>query len=131
VAYQVIGNELAAIMAAKVGPLELNVMEPIIAFYLLHSMQFLTNAFNTLATECISGITANDAHCREMFYNSIGIVTAVNSYLGYQESRRTAKEALETGVSIIALIRRDKLMSDELLEEVLKPENMTQPHQMK
>ena len=66
-----------------------------------------------------------------MFYNSIGIVTAVNSYLGYQESRRTAKEALETGVSIIALIRRDKLMSDELLEEVLKPENMTQPHQMK
>ena len=66
-----------------------------------------------------------------MFYNSIGIGTAVNSYLGYQESSRIANEALEPGVSIIDLIRRDKLMSDELLEDVLKPENMTQPHQMK
>lgn len=126
-----IGNELAVTMAAEAGPLELNVMEPVIAFYLLHSMQFLTNAFNTLATEYISGITANDAHCREMFYNSIGIGTAVNSYLGYQESSRIANEALEPGVSIIDLIRRDKLMSDELLEDVLKPENMTQPRQMK
>ena len=127
VAYQVIGNDLAITMAAEAGQLELNVMEPVIVFNLLQSINFLTNAFNTLSSRCINGITANVEHCKSMVYNSIGIVTAVNPYLGYQASTRIAKEALETGESIIALIKRDGLMSDELLEEVLKPENMTQP----
>ncbi|WP_019528020.1 aspartate ammonia-lyase [Dasania marina] len=127
VAYQVIGNDLTVTMAAEAGQLELNVMEPVIVFNILRSMQFLTNALNTLSTKCIAGITANKEHCKNMVYNSIGIVTAVNPYLGYQASTRIAKEALDTGANIIDLIRRDGLLTDQQLAEILKPENMTQP----
>ncbi|MBB1271361.1 aspartate ammonia-lyase [Psychromonas sp. SR45-3] len=127
VAYQVIGNDLAITMAAEAGQLQLNVMEPVIAFNLLRSIKFLSNAFNTLAIRCISGITANEEHCKSMVYNSIGIVTAINPYLGYEESTRIAKEALATGENIINLIKRDGLLTDLQLADILNPENMTQP----
>lgn len=127
VAYQVIGNDLTVTMAAEAGQLQLNVMEPVIIFNLLRSMKFLSNALNTLATRCISGITANEEHCKAMVYNSIGIVTAINPYLGYEESTRIAKEALVTGENIINLIKRDGLLTDKQLADILNPENMTQP----
>ncbi|MGK0441725.1 MAG: aspartate ammonia-lyase [Pseudohongiellaceae bacterium] len=131
VVYQVIGNDLAVTMAAEAGQLQLNVMEPVIVFNTLQSIQFLTNALNTLAEKCVAGITANEEHCKQMVYNSIGIVTAVNPYLGYQESTRIAKEALETGANIITLIKRDGLLTDEQLADILNPENMTQPRRHK
>ncbi len=127
VAYEVIGNDLAITMAAEAGQLQLNVMEPVIAFNLLRSIKFLTNAFNTLATRCISGITANEEHCKSMVYNSIGLVTAINPYLGYEVSTRIAKEALATGENIINLIKRDGLLTEQQLADILNPENMTQP----
>jgi len=127
VAYQVIGNDLVVTMAAEAGQLELNVMEPVIVFNVLLSMKYLTNAINSLSNNCVSGITANKEHCRQMVYNSIGIVTAINPYLGYQESSRIAKQALNNNERVIDIIKRKKLMSDDLLERVLKPENMTQP----
>ena len=131
VAYQVIGNDLTVTMAAEAGQLELNVMEPVIVFNILQSMQLLTNAMNTLAEKCVSGISANRQHCKDMVYNSIGIVTAVNPYLGYQLSSKIAKEALETGASIIELIQRDNLLSSEQLADILNPENMTAPRRAK
>lgn len=127
VAYQVIGNDLTVTMAAEAGQLQLNVMEPVIVFNVLRSMKFLSNALNALSTRCVSGITANEEHCKAMVYNSIGIVTAINPYLGYEESTRIAKEALATGENIINLIKRDGLLTEQQLADILNPENMTQP----
>lgn len=127
VAYQVIGNDLTVTMAAEAGQLQLNVMEPVIVFNVLRSMKFLSNALNALSTQCVSGITANEEHCKAMVYNSIGIVTAINPYLGYEESTRIAKEALATGENIINLIKRDGLLTEQQLADILNPENMTQP----
>jgi aspartate ammonia-lyase len=124
VAYRVIGNDLTVTMAAEAGQLELNVMEPIIAYSLFESIEMLVHAMDTLRDKCVSGITANEVVCRAMVYNSIGLVTALNPILGYESSTALAREALETGRGIYELVLEKQLMKKEDLDEVLKPENM-------
>ncbi|WP_026305098.1 MULTISPECIES: aspartate ammonia-lyase [Microbulbifer] len=130
VAYQVIGNDLTITLAAESGQLQLNVMEPVIAFNLLQSMRLMTQAMDTLAQRCISGITANEEHCLQMVENSIGLITAVNPFIGYENATRIAKQALITGASVKQLILEDGLLSEEELNDILAPENMTQPRKV-
>ncbi len=104
VAYQVIGNDLTVTMAGEAGQLQLNVMEPVIAFQLFQSIDIMRNAMITLADRCITGITANREVCRKYVEDSIGIVTALNPYIGYEQSTAIAKEALQTGKSVYDLI---------------------------
>ena len=98
VAYQVVGNDLTVTMAGEAGQLQLNVMEPVIAFQLFQSIDIMRNSMVILVNRCIKGITANREVCRKNVENSIGIVTALNPYIGYENSTVVAKEALETGV---------------------------------
>ena len=127
VAYQVIGNDLTITMAAEAGQLQLNVMEPVIAFNIFQSVDMLTRAITVLTNRCIKGITANKEHCRHLVENSIGIVTALNPYIGYENSTRIAKKALETEKSVMSLVLEEKLLSREELEDILTPEKMTRP----
>ncbi len=127
VAFRVIGNDLTVTVAAEAGQLELNVMEPIIIHSLFESIEMLVNAMNTLREKCIAGITANVEVCRRMVYNSIGLVTALNPYLGYETSTMLAKEALQSGKGIYDLVLEHKLMSEEELQKILRPENMVKP----
>ncbi len=127
VAYKVFGNDLTVTFAAEAGQLELNVMEPIIVHSLFESIEMLSNAMNTLREKCIDGITANEEHLRKMVYNSIGLVTALNPYLGYDVSTKLAATALETGRGVYELVLEQELMSKEELDDVLKPENMVKP----
>ncbi len=128
VCFKVIGNDLSITMAAEAGQLQLNVMEPIIGFSIMESIQYLTNAMNTLRVECIDGITANAEHLKNEVQNSIGIVTALNPYIGYKASTKIAKEALETGGSVYQLVLDHGLLSKERLDEILDPKNMLGPH---
>jgi aspartate ammonia-lyase len=127
VAYQVIGNDLTVTMAAEAGQLQLNVMEPVIAFNLLQSMRMMTRAMNVLAERCICGITANEARCHDMVMNSIGLVTALNPYIGYENATRIAKLALESGRGVAELALEEGLLSQAELDDMLKPEHMTKP----
>jgi len=127
VAYYVIGADLTVTMAAENGQLELNVMEPVIAYSLFNSVSLLCNAFKVLADKCVDGITANREHCREMVLNSIGIVTALNPIIGYENSALVAREALATGRSVYDLVQEKKLMDKRLLDEVLSTENLLHP----
>ena len=127
VAFRVIGNDLTVTIASEAGQLELNVMEPIIVHCLFESIEMLINAMNTLREKCIAGITANEEVCRRMVFNSIGLVTALNPYLGYETSSMLAKEALKTGKGIYDLVLEHRLMSEEELHKVLQPENMVHP----
>ncbi len=71
VAFEVIGNDLTITMAAEAGQLQLNVMEPIIAFNVFQSIEMLTAAVTTLTPSAASrGITANREHCRDMVERS-------------------------------------------------------------
>ncbi len=127
VAFQVIGNDLTVTIAAEAGQLQLNVMEPVIAFNIFQSLKMLTQAINTLTRRCIQGITANRAHCRHLVEHSIGLVTALNPYIGYENSTRIAQKALEDNRSVAELVLEEKLLSREQLEDILKPEKMTSP----
>jgi aspartate ammonia-lyase len=127
VAYQVIGNDLAVTMAAEAGQLQLNAMEPLIAYNVLESIRMLTQAMGMLENRCVRGITANVDRCQALVDQSIGIITAVVPYIGYDNSTRIAKKALKTGRGVLELIREEKLMTDEALEDVLKPDNMIRP----
>ena len=127
VAFRVIGNDLTVTFAAEAGQLELNVMEPIIVYALFESIEMLIHAIDTLREKCIVGITANEEICRRMVHGSIGVVTALNPYLGYETSSMLAKEALQTGKGIYELVLEHKLMSQEELDKVLSPEQMIHP----
>ncbi len=130
VAFKVIGNDLTVSMGAEAGQLELNVMEPVIVQSIFESVEMLINGMNTLRSRCIIGITANEERCREMVMNSIGIVTALNPVIGYEASSKLAKEALETGKGVYELALEKKLLSQEEIDNILKPENMLKPRKI-
>ena len=128
VCFKVIGNDTAVCFAAEAGQLQLNVMEPVIVECILESQTWLINVMNTLRTLCVNGITVNAEHCQKMVKNSIGIVTALNPYIGYKASTKVAKEALETGGSVYDLVLEHGLMTKEKLDEALDPKAMTASH---
>lgn len=127
VAFKVIGNDLTVTFAAEAGQLELNVMEPVIVRSILESMEMLENGMNVLIERCITGITANEEHCRNMVLNSIGIVTALNPTLGYEISSALAKDALSNNRSVYDMVLEKNLLSKETLDELLAPERMIKP----
>lgn len=128
VCFKVIGNDTTVTFAAEAGQLQLNVMEPVIAASILESITWLRNAIDTLRTKCVEGITVNREHCFEMVKNSIGIVTALNPYIGYKNSTKVAKEALETGRSVYDVVIEKGLMTREKLDEALDPKAMLGSH---
>ena len=130
VCFKVIGNDTTVAFAAEAGQLQLNVMEPVIAESILESVTWLRNAIETLRTKCVEGITVNADHCYEMVRNSIGIVTALNPYIGYKASTKIAKEALETGRGVYDLVLEHGLMTREKLDEALDPKAMTASHDL-
>ncbi len=130
VAFEVIGNDVTISFAAEGGQLQLNAFEPIIAHSLYKSVGHLENACLTLADKCVNGITANVEHLRRSVENSIGIVTALNPYIGYAHATEVAQEALITGGSVYDLVLAKGLLSKEKLDDILRPEVLTQPRVM-
>ncbi len=127
VAFNIIGNDVTIAMAAEAGQLELNAFEPIIFYNLFQSIETLAFAVKTLIDNCIVGITANEEHCRKMVENSIGIITTICPYVGYETAANIAKEALRTGRLVRDLILERKLMDMEQLKTILNPYTMTEP----
>ena len=128
ICFRVIGNDLTVTFAAEAGQLQLNAMEPVLAYSIMESMVFMKRGMDTLRTKCINGITANREVCSMMVKKSIGIVTALNPVIGYKHSTRIAKKALETGKGVYEIVLEEGILSKEELDEILKPENMLGPH---
>jgi aspartate ammonia-lyase len=130
VCYQVIGYDAVVSMAAEASELELCMAEPIIAYDLLHGMLILKNACITLTSRCIVDIEANREVCRNYVENSIGLVTALVPVIGYEKSAAIAKEALKTGGSVYHLVLEKGWLTQEKLDDMLRPENMTDPREI-
>ncbi|WP_417430274.1 aspartate ammonia-lyase [Halpernia sp.] len=130
VCFKVIGNDLTVTFAAEAGQLQLNVMEPVLCHSIMENINFLGNALDTLRERCINGITANKDICYEMVKNSIGIVTALNPYIGYKNSTKIAKEALATGKSVYDLVLEYNILSQKRLDEILDPKHMLNPEDL-
>lgn len=128
VCYAVIGNDVTISFASEGGQLQLNVFEPVMAYGLFNSISMMRNAMIALANKCINGISANVDICREFVFNSISIVTALNPYIGYENSASITKEALATGKKVYDIVLNRKLLSKEQLDEIFQPNNMLNPH---
>lgn len=127
ICFKVIGNELCVTMAGEAAQMELNVMEPVMVQCCFESAELMMNGFRTLRTLCVEGITANEEHCINEVHHSIGVVTALNPVIGYKNSTKIAKEALETGKSVYQLILDHGILTKEVIDQILSPENMIHP----
>lgn len=124
VAFQIIGHDVTVSLAAEAGQLQLNAFEPIICFSLSSSLYRLREAVIVLAERCVDGITANIGHLEQEVANSIGLVTALNPYIGYQAATEVAKEALLSGRGVAELVLEKGLLPQEELERILRPETL-------
>lgn len=127
ICYKVMGNELCVTMAGEAAQMELNAMEPVMAQCCFESIDLMMNGLDTLRTRCVEGIVANEERCKAHVHNSIGIVTALNPVIGYKNSTKIAKEALETNGSVYDLVLKHDILSKEDLDTILSPENMIKP----
>lgn len=127
VCFNIIGKDITITLASEAGQLQLNVMEPVIAHALFTGIEQLCNAIRTLQDRCIKGITANKERCRAFVEGSIGIVTALTPYIGYENSAAIAKEALETDGSVYELVLKKQLLTKETLDTLLSPAQMLHP----
>ena len=128
IAFEVIGNDLTVSFAAEAGQLQLNAFEPIIAHSLFKSVTHLRQGCLILAERCVKGITANAERLRHSVTSSIGLVTALNPYIGYQNATALAQEALRTGASVYDLVIEKKLLEQHELDAILNPHVLTAPH---
>ena len=127
VCFQVIGKDMAVTMAAEAGQLQLNVMEPLIVYNVLSSMQLLARASRTLAEKCVSGIQANVEQAKRHVEASVGIVTVLNPYIGYEKSAAVAKEALKTGRTVRELVIEKGWLTEVQLDDLLDVSKVTAP----
>ncbi len=127
ISYKVIGNDMCVAMSAEAAQMELNAMEPVMAQCCFESAEIMMNGFDTLRVNCVDGIKANEDVCQGYVRNSIGIVTALNPIIGYKNSTKIAKKALETGGSVYDLVIEEGILTKEELDTILSPENMIRP----
>ncbi|MBN8440308.1 MAG: aspartate ammonia-lyase [Thauera sp.] len=130
IAFEIIGNDLTVSFAAEAGQLQLNAFEPIIAHSLFKSVLHLSNGCRVLADHCVSGITANRDLLRATVERSIGIVTALNPYIGYANATEVAAEAFRSGRGVAEIVLDRGLMNADELAEVLRPEVLTRPQRI-
>lgn len=121
VCFQVIGNDLAITFAAEAGQLQLNAMEPLIAFNLHFSIQMLHAAISVLDEDCVQGVEADAARSREHLEASVGTVTALVPLIGYGPSAELAKDALRLDRKIADLAVERGLVTSEQATEMLDP----------
>jgi aspartate ammonia-lyase len=127
IAFEAIGNDITVSFAAEGGQLQLNAFEPVIAHSLFKTLKHLRNGCITLAERCVRGITANEQTLRRTVEHSIGIITALNPFIGYTAATELAQEALATGKSVYELVLQKGLLTREQLDKYLSPENLTHP----
>ncbi|HPZ91426.1 MAG TPA: aspartate ammonia-lyase [Bacillota bacterium] len=127
VAFQVVGNDMTITMAAEAGQLELNVMEPVMTFNLLQSLDIVRNVVTVFTEKCVKGITANVQRCRQMVEQSVGIITAINPHVGYETATLIAKEAITTGRPVREIVLERGILTEEELDIILNPQEMTKP----
>ncbi|HXD47970.1 MAG TPA: aspartate ammonia-lyase [Gemmatimonadaceae bacterium] len=126
VCFQVIGLDTTVAIASEHGQLELNVMMPVIAFNVLLALRILTNAATVLADKCVKGIQANRAMCEYWVERSAALATALAPRIGYTRAAEISKQSVKEGVLIRDLVKREKILPDDQIDDVLDLKKMTE-----
>ena len=127
VCFKVIGNDTAVTFAAEAGQLQLNVMEPVIGQSMFESISLLTNACVNLRDKCIDGITVNREICQNYVFNSIGIVTYLNPFIGHHNGDIVGKICAQTGKGVREVVLEKGLLTEAELDDILSVENLMNP----
>ncbi|MFL5579563.1 MAG: aspartate ammonia-lyase [Gemmatimonadaceae bacterium] len=126
VCFQVIGCDTTVAVASEHGQLELNVMMPVIAHNVLLSMQILTSAATVLTERTVKGIEAHEDMCAYWVERSAALATALMPHIGYARAAEVSKQSVKEGILIRELVKRDSLLSDDQVDEVLDLRKMTE-----
>ena len=126
VCFQVMGCDTTVAIASEHGQLELNVMMPVIAFNVLLSLRILTNAANVLADRCVKGIEANRDMCQYWVERSAALATALAPQIGYARAAEISKRSVKEGVLIREMVKRDKILPPDEIDDVLDLKKMTE-----
>ena len=127
VCFKVIGNDTTVTFAAEAGQLQLNVMEPVIGQSMFESISLLTNAGVNLRDKCIDGITVNREICQNYVFNSIGIVTYLNPFIGHHNGDIVGKICAQTGKGVREVVLEKGLLTEAELDDILSVENLMNP----
>ena len=126
VCFQVIGNDACVSVATEHGQLELNVMMPVIAHNVLFSMMILRNSARVFAEKTVKGIEANEEQCRYWLERSAALATALAPQIGYARAAEISKQSVKENVLIRDLVKREKVLPDKEIDEVLDLRKMTE-----
>lgn len=127
VCFKVIGNDTTVTFAAEAGQLQLNVMEPVIGQAMFESIEILGNACINLQDKCVNGITVNKKICENFVFNSIGIVTYLNPFIGHHNGDIVGKICATTGRSVREVVLEKGLLTEAQLDDILSVENLMKP----
>ncbi|RSK25705.1 aspartate ammonia-lyase [Bacillus sp. HMF5848] len=125
--FQVHGNDHTIHLACEAGQFELNVMGPTIIFNLLQSLKIMRNSIDVFYKYAIKGITVNRKICKEYVEKSFGIITALNPHIGYNMAASLVKDSMTSGLTIKEVILERQLLTEEQLDAILDPNEMTSP----
>ena len=126
VCFQVVGNDACVTVAAEHGQLELNVMMPVIAYNVLFPMMILRNAARVLAEKTVKGMEANREQAEYWVERSAALATALAPQIGYARAAELSKQSVKENVLIRDLVKREKVLPDEEIDEVLDLRKMTE-----
>ena len=121
---QVIGNDVAVSTGGATGHFELNVFKPMMIFNLLNSARLIGDACESFNDNCAVGIEPNHAVIKEKLENSLMLVTALNTHIGYENAAKIAKKAHKEGTTLRKAAIELGLVTDEQFTEWVKPEDM-------
>jgi fumarate hydratase class II len=121
----VFGCDQVVARAGQAGQLQLNVMMPVMAYYLLHEIEILASGTRTFSEKCIQGITANEEVCRKFAESTPQVVTALTPFIGYEKSAEVLKAALAENKTIREVVLEKKLLSAEQLDEAMDLRKLT------
>lgn len=121
---QVMGNNTAITFAGANGNYELNVFKPMIAANFLQSAQLLGDACVSFTDHCVSGIEPNRKRIKELVDNSLMLVTALNTHIGYENAAKIAKAAHKNGTTLREEAVKSGLLTAEEFDKWVNPEDM-------
>ncbi|MDO5509171.1 MAG: class II fumarate hydratase [Weeksellaceae bacterium] len=121
---QVMGNDVTVSIAGTQGHFELNVFKPVIAYNLLQSAQLLADACLSFKEHCVDGIEPNHSRIKELLDNSLMLVTALNTKIGYYKAAEIAQTAHQNGTTLKEEAVNLGYVTAEEFDQWVRPEDM-------
>jgi aspartate ammonia-lyase len=125
IAFRVMGNDYGVTLAAHSGQLQLNAYEPLVGLNVMESQHILFNGSKALREQCVDGITVNERVLTRYMETTVGIVTALNPVVGYEKATELAEKAYASGKGILEVIREERVLTEEQIEDLLDPVKLT------